>query len=79
MSQGTDTHAPAAGNAHDSGLRLVFVSSVILVLTLLFFVFLIHTTMHVAEEYQATTDAMENYISWENAGQRVRRGSDYLT
>ncbi|MBD5417289.1 MAG: GGDEF domain-containing protein [Desulfovibrio sp.] len=79
MSQGTDNHAPARGNAHDSGLRLVFVSSVILVLTLLFFVFLIHTTMHVAEEYQATTDAMEDYISWENAGQRVRRGSDYLT
>ncbi|MBD5558635.1 MAG: GGDEF domain-containing protein [Desulfovibrio sp.] len=66
-------------NPQDSGLRLVLVNGFILLLTLAFFVFLIHTTMHVAEEYKASTDAMENYIAWENSGQRVRRGSDYLT
>ncbi|MDE7240449.1 hypothetical protein, partial [Desulfovibrio sp.] len=63
----------------DSGLRLALVNGFILLLTLAFFVFLIHTTVHVAEEYKASTDAMENYIAWENSGQRVRRGSDYLT
>ena len=66
-------------SAHDSGLRLVLVNGCILLLSLAFFVFLIHTTMHVAEEYKASTDAMDNYIAWENSGLRVRRGSDYLT
>ena len=79
MSQDAPHQERRDKNAHDSGLRLVLVNGSILLLTLVFFAFLIHTTVHVADEYKASTDAMENYIAWENSGQRVRRGSDYLT
>lgn len=61
------------------GLRLVLVNSVILILTMALFVFLIHTTIHMADEYERSAKAMETYIAWEEAGQSVRRGSDFLS
>lgn len=65
--------------AHDSGLRLMLANSIILLLTLLVFIFLIFTTIHVADSYKDSARAMEKYIAWEDVGQRVRHGSDYLT
>lgn len=44
-----------------------------------FHLFYLHTTINVMDEYKTTTESMETYISWQEVGQRVRRGSDLLT
>ncbi|WP_301097909.1 GGDEF domain-containing protein [uncultured Desulfovibrio sp.] len=87
MSERTSRQASSPEHAAESpsrahrarGLRLVLVNSVILILTMALFVFLIHTTIHMADEYKRSAKAMETYIAWEEAGQSVRRGSDLLT
>lgn len=57
----------------------MLINSVILVLALAFFIFFIYTPPSMMDEYKTTTESMETYISWQEVGQRVRRGSDLLT
>ena len=79
MSEPTARKEIQEKNIHDSGLRLMLVNSIILILTLVVFIFLIFTTIHVADGYKDSTAAMDKYIAWEDIGQSVRHGSDYLT
>lgn len=67
------------GQKHVKGVRIRSLNITMFVLSLILFIAVFWTTLRVAQDYNETVQATENYIAWEKSAHQIHVASDYLT
>lgn len=67
------------GQKHVKGVRIRSLNITMFVLSMILFIAVFWTTLRVAQDYNETVQATENYIAWEKSAHQIHVASDYLT